>query len=65
MLRKNPSQNFDETDLEIIEKVITHTFMQQNLFPVELSRASLKHYLFGTAWEEELLSSFLKFLTSY
>ena len=49
MLRKNPSPNFDETDLEIIGKVITHTFIQHNLFPVELSRASLKHYIFGTA----------------
>ena len=64
MLRKNPSPNFDETDLEIIGKVITHTFIQHNLFPVELSRASLKHYIFGAAWEEELLSSFPKFLTS-
>ena len=49
MLRKNPSPNFDETDLEIIGKVITHTFIQHNLFPAELSRASLKHHIFGTA----------------
>ena len=62
---KIPSPNFDETDLEIIQKVITHTFMQHNLFPVELSKVSLKHYTFGTAPEKELLSSFLKFLTSY
>ena len=62
---KIPSPNFDETDLEIIRKVITNTFKQHNSFPVELSKASLKHYMFGTASEEELLSSFLKFLTSY
>ena len=61
---KIPSPNFDEADLEIIGKVITHAFIQHNLFPVELSKASLKHYIFGTASEEELLSSFLKFLTS-
>ena len=62
---KIPSPNFDETDLEIIRKVITRTFIQYNLFPVELSKVSLKHYIFGTASEKELLSSFLKFLTSY
>ena len=62
---KIPSSNFDEVDLEIIGKVITHAFIQHNLFPVELSKASLKHYIFVTASEEELLSSVLKFLTSY
>ena len=62
---KIPCLNFDEVDLEIIGKVITQAFIQHNLFPVELSKASLKHYIFGTASEEELLSSFLKFLTSY
>ena len=49
---KIPSPNFDETDLEIIRKVITNTFIQHNSFPVELSKASLKHYIFGTASEE-------------
>ena len=58
---KIPSPNFDEVDLEIIGKVVTHAFIKHNLFPVELSNASLKHYIFGTASEEELLSSFLKF----
>ena len=62
---KIPSPNFGETDLEIIGKDITHAFIQHSLFPAELSKASLKHYIFGAASEEELLSSFLKFLTSY
>ena len=62
---KIPSPNFDKADLEIIGKVIRHALIQHNLFPVELSKASLKHYIFVTASEEELLSSFLKFLTSY
>ena len=62
---KIPSPNFDKADLEIIGKVIRHAFIQHNFFPVELSKASLKHYIFVTASEEELLSSFLKFLTSY
>ena len=35
-----PSPNFHKVDLEIIGKVIPHAFIQQNLFPVELSKAS-------------------------
>ena len=59
------SPNFDQVDLEIIGKIITQAFMRHNLFHVELSKPSLKHYILGTASKEELLTSFLKFLTSH
>ena len=60
---KMSSPNYDKIDLEIIGKVIAEAFIRHNLFRIELSKSSLKHYIFGTA--SELLSSFLKFLTSH
>ena len=60
-----PSPNFDEVDLKIIAKVVTHTFIQHSLFTVELSKASLNHYIFGTPFAEELFSPLLKFFASY
>ena len=60
---KMSSPNYDKIDLEIIGKVIAEAFIRHNLFRIELSKSSLKQYIFGTA--SELLSSFLKFLTSH
>lgn len=60
---KMPFPNYDKVNLEIIGKVIAEAFIRHNLFRLELSKSSLKHYVFGTA--SELLSSFLNFLTSH
>eukprot|EP00111_Clytia_hemisphaerica_P001514 TCONS_00004350-protein len=49
-------------DAEVIGRIITHSFILFQMFPIMLSRATMKYYLFGTVNTTELLESFFNFL---
>ena len=55
--------NEDEDESEIIGKIINHAFIQYNIFPPLISKTTLKYHIFGEATDEDLLNSFLKFVS--
>ena len=60
---KIPSNtNFDDEDLEIIGKIITHAFITHGVFPIQLCKSAIKKVLIGDVSDEELLKSFMLFL---
>ena len=54
--------NIMERNSEIIGKIITHSFILYDMFPTQISRASLIYYLFGTIDENDLVNSFYNHL---
>ena len=38
-----PVKNMDEDELESVGKIITHAYVQYGLFPLGLSKVSMKH----------------------
>ena len=57
-----PSHNFDEDELRTIGKIITHAFLQCNVFPFQISKSSLIYFIGGSVSDAELLNTFLEFL---
>jgi len=54
----------NDEELELIGSIIHHAFIQYNIFPLQLSKASLKKVLFDSTKKEDLMKSFLNFVTS-
>ena len=59
-----PNQLLDKGDLQLIGKIIHNGCIQFKIFSIRLSKVTLKQYLFGDVSSEELVQSFLEFLTS-
>ena len=59
-----PTESYDEGELEVLGKIITHTYILYNVFLVEMCKSSMKYYILGTVKDEELLQSFMHFLPS-
>ena len=57
-----PRSNFDEEDLVITGKIITHAFVLCNIFPFEICKSSIKHCISGDINKSKLLTSFLSFI---
>ena len=64
VFEKVPASNYDEEELEVVGKIITHAYILYNVFPVEICQSSIKYYILGTVRDEELLKSFMQFLPS-
>ena len=60
--QKIPSNFNDIDELKIVGEIITHGFILSGIFPLQICKATLKHYLFGSCKEEELFHSFLRFV---
>ena len=58
-----PTSNFDEEELTVIGKIIYHGYILYDVFPIELSKISLKYALFEQCEKSELITSFLHFIT--
>ena len=52
----------NEQDYEAVGKIITHTFVSCQLFPVRLCEALIHYCLFNMVWDKCLLTSFLNML---
>ena len=59
--QKVPYQLPDEDNLQLIGKITHHRCIQFEIFPIRLSKAILKQYLFSDVSNEELIQSFLEF----
>lgn len=46
----------------MIEKIITHAFIEYNVFPYKLCKTILCQHLYGSANDQDLLQSFLNYL---
>ena len=57
-----PSLTLDQQQLVLLGKIITHAFLLFEMFPVNISKVSLKQIFFGKVGEEELLESFYNHL---
>ena len=51
-----PSPLLDDKELETIGQIITHAYVLFELFPIELSKTALKHFLFEDIDESELFN---------
>lgn len=60
---KVPTTDMDEEELNVVGSIITHAFIQLNIFPTEVCKASLNHYLFDSVSDNSLISSFLNFIS--
>ena len=58
-----PQPNFDEDELSIVGEIITHAFLQCEVYPLEICKSSLKYCIFGDVDFNELISSFMQFIT--
>ena len=52
----------DEEELITIGKIITHGYICYNVFPVQLSKCSLKYNLFNAVEDVDLIEGFLQFI---
>ncbi|XP_066913460.1 uncharacterized protein [Clytia hemisphaerica] len=59
---KIPTIDMDETDLEVIGKVITHAYLLHGLYPFKIAHCAMKFELFGNLDDEDLVRSFLNYL---
>ena len=57
-----PLPNCNIEHLQIIGKIITHAFVCYNVFPIKLCKSSLKHALFSSVSNDELLKSYFNYL---
>ena len=63
---KVPLDNsIEEEDLEVIGNIIHHTFIQFGIFPLQLCKSTLKKLLLDHVDKQQLLSSFMNFVTPY
>ena len=60
---KIPANRLDDDDLEIIGKIIHHAFVLYDIFPMQLSKAAFQYYLFDNVDKNDLVESFLGFIT--
>ena len=61
--QKVPSIRLTDEELLIIGKIINHAFLVSNIFPIEISMVSFFSVMFHRVDDEEILSTFLNFLT--
>lgn len=59
---KIPSSNVDDDELEIIGKIITHAYVTQAIFPLQICSLALKYYLFGDVVKMKYYQVFFNFL---
>ena len=59
---KLPSILTNDEILEIVGKIITHSFVQYKTFPLKLCRAALKRHLYDITSEDDLINSYLNYL---
>ena len=59
---KIPPIDMDEATLDVIGKIITHSFVQYTTFPHKICIVALKNQLFEKIDPEELLQSYLNYL---
>ena len=60
---KIPASRYEDTELNILGEIIHHAFVLYEVFPVQLCKSTLKHYLHQDVSGEELSESFLSFIT--
>ena len=58
-----PRTIFDDDDLVAVGKAIAHAFIMCNIFPFNICKSSIKHYIFGgDINNSEPLTSFMAFI---
>lgn len=62
--QKVPMVNYEEAELEIVGKIITHAFLLYNIFPLQLSKCALKFNLYESVADDDLVDGFMQYLPS-
>eukprot|EP00111_Clytia_hemisphaerica_P012955 TCONS_00038057-protein len=60
-----PRHKLSIKHLELFGKIVTHAFINYQIFPIKLCKASLKYFMFGSLNNNDLVTSYHKYLHSF